>query len=134
MRVAVAFFAMLISAAVALASSGCSSSTDRREYILQGQVLSLTSDRREATIKHEDIKGLMPAMTMAYHVRDQKEFEGLAPGDLITATLVLVSNDGYLTNVRKVGSAPLEKPAAGSPEASSGSQPLRDGQPIPNAQ
>ena len=42
------------------------------------------ADHKEATIKHEEIKGFMPAMTMPYKVRDAKEFEGLAPGDLST--------------------------------------------------
>ncbi len=41
-------------------------------------------------VKHEEIKGFMPAMTMPYEVRDAKALDGLAPGDLINATLVVV--------------------------------------------
>jgi protein SCO1 len=134
MRLLTVFSALLVSATVVATSTGCSSPADRREYTLQGQVLSLTSDHKEATIKHEDIKGLMPAMTMPYHVRDGKEFEGIAAGDLVTATLVVVSNDAYLKDVKKVGSAPLEKPAAQAQVAPTGFELLRDGQPIPNAQ
>ena len=58
-------------------------SGDAREYTLQGQVLSVTADQQQATIKHEDIKGFMPAMTMPYKVKDAKELEGVAAGDLI---------------------------------------------------
>ena len=61
-------------------------SAPEREYTLQGQVLSVAADRKEATIKHEEIKGFMAAMTMPYKVRDTKELDGLAPGDLITAS------------------------------------------------
>src|SRR5665811_1952300 len=35
-----------------------------REYELRGQVLAVDAARQEITIKHEDIKGFMPGMTM----------------------------------------------------------------------
>jgi protein SCO1 len=118
---------------LALLTAGCGDG-DRREYTLQGQVLSIEPSHKEATIKHEEIKGFMSAMTMSYHVRDEKEFAPLAPGDLINATLVVVSNDAYLKDVKKVGSAPLEKPAAdATPSASSGFELLKLGQPVPDA-
>ena len=46
---------------------------------------------------------------LPYRVRDAKQFDGVVPGDLINATLVIVSNDAYLKDVKKVGSAPLEQ-------------------------
>ena len=52
------------------AAAGCSGLSDSREYTLQGQILSVAADHTEATIKHEDIKGFMPGMTMPYKVRD----------------------------------------------------------------
>src|SRR6266542_1941753 len=124
---------IVLPVALAAVLAACGSS-NRREYTLQGQVLTITPDRRQANIKHEDIKGFMSAMTMAYKVRDAKEFEGLAPGDLITATLVVVSNDAYLKDVKKVGNAPLEKPPAEAamPTASSGFELLKVGQPVPS--
>jgi protein SCO1/2 len=127
-----AFSALLLLPMVA-ACAGCSRPADRREYRLQGQVLSVTADRTEAIVKHESIKGFMPAMTMPYHVREAKELEGIDPGDLINAALIVVSNDAYLREIKKVGTAPLEKVA----EAPSGSRQLellKDGQPVPNAQ
>ena len=90
-----------------LAAAACGSSD--REYTLQGQILSIEPDRMQADIKHEEIKGFMAAMTMPYKVRDAKELEDLKPGDLITSTLVVVSNDAYLKDVKKVGEAPLER-------------------------
>jgi len=105
----------------------------RREYTLHGQILALSSDHKEANIKHDDIKDFMPAMTMPYKVRDAKEFEAIAPGDIIDATLVVVSNDAYLKDVKKVGSAPLEKaPDAAPPAGSPGANLLKEGQPVPN--
>lgn len=116
-----------------LAAAACGQD-DRREYTLQGQVLSVTPDRMEANVKHEEIRGFMSAMTMPYKVRDAKEFADLKPGDLITSTLVVVSNDAYLEDVRKVGEAPIETTpdASATPGASSGFELLRPGEAVPN--
>jgi protein SCO1/2 len=119
--------------AIALLASACGERSDRREFTLQGQVLSVAADHKEATIKHEEITGFMAAMTMPYKARDAREFATLKPGDLIEATLVIVSNDGYLENVRKVGEAPLEQPAATAPSASSGFELLKEGEMVPDA-
>ena len=54
----------------------------------------------------------MAAMTMPYKVRDAKELADIKPGDLITSTLVVVSNDAYLKDVKKVGEAPLASASA----------------------
>ena len=122
-----------LSVGLALLASACGPASDNHEYKLQGQIISIAPDHKDATIKHEDIKGFMSAMTMPYKVRDAKEYENLAPGDLINATLVVVSNDAYLKDVKKVGNAPLEKPPAEAamPPASSGFELLKVGQPVP---
>jgi len=129
------FSVFLLLIAGASAACGSSGSSDHREFRLQGQILTMGADHKEASIKHEEIQGFMPAMTMSYKVRDATQYEGLAPGDLVNATLVVVSNDAYLTDVRKVGAAPIEKPApdTGTPTASSGFELLKEGQPVPNA-
>src|ERR1700745_3171849 len=113
---AIALFTAVIAVFPACGGEGTKTSGDHREFTLQGQVLAISSDHKEANIKHEDIVGFMPAMTMPYKVRDEKEFESIAPGDLINATLVVVSNDAYLKDVKKVGNAPIEK----APDAASG--------------
>jgi len=112
-----------------LGGSACGSSD--REYRLQGQILSIEPNRMQANIKHEEIKGFMAAMTMPYKVRDAKEFADLKPGDLINSTLVVVSNDAYLKNVKKVGEAPLAAPAAAPPSATSGFELLKPGEAVP---
>jgi protein SCO1 len=131
MRTSLSCFIVL---AVTLGLTACAKKpSDAHEYTLQGQVLSLTTDRKEANIKHEDIQGFMPAMTMPYKVRDAKEFEGVAAGDLINATLVVEASDAYLKAVKKVGTAPLEKVSDNVPtvSASAGFELLREGQPVP---
>ncbi len=120
--------------ALGLITFGCASKPTEREFPLHGQVLGISRDRTEATIKHDEIKGFMEAMTMPYKVRDAKELQGVAPGDVIDATLHVVSNDAYLTNVKKVGSAPLD-PGQGQPHAaSSGFELLKPGDHVPNTE
>jgi protein SCO1/2 len=132
MRAYTVFFIALI--ALGSLAAGCGSAPDQREYTLQGQILSVSADRTEANIKHEEIKGFMGAMTMPYKVRDAAQFADLKPGDLITSTLVVVSNDAYLKDVKKVGDAPLERaPAEAAPTASSGFELLKPGEAVPDA-
>ena len=83
-----------------------------RTYPLHGQVQSITPDRQEAMVKHGEIKGLMPGMTMPYRFKAKSELDALKPGDLIDGTLVIVSNDAFLTGVRKTGEAPIDRPPA----------------------
>jgi protein SCO1/2 len=81
-----------------------------REYELRGQILAVDAARREMTIKHEDIKGFMPGMTMPFKVRDTALLDGKTPGDLVRATLVVEDSEGYLKAVERTGHAPLTEP------------------------
>ena len=125
---------ILSAIALSLLVAAPAAERDQRQYTLQGQVLSVAADGREANIKHEEIKGFMPAMTMPYKAADGQQFENVAAGDLITATLVVVSNGAYLKDVKKVGEAPLEKAPQAAPSASSGFELLSPGEVVPNAQ
>jgi protein SCO1/2 len=87
-----------------LATAACSS--DQR-YPLTGQVVAVDAERQELTVKHEDIRGFMPGMTMPFKVKDAQQVAASRPGDLITATLVVEASAGYLEDVRKTGEAPL---------------------------
>jgi protein SCO1 len=113
----------------------CGPKVDQREYPLQGQIMSVAPDHKQATVNHEEIKGFMAAMTMPYNVRDSKQLEGIAAGDLIKAKLVVASNEAYLVDVQKVGQAPLPQPPAepASPSASSGFELLKPGEVVPDS-
>src|SRR5262245_42367365 len=127
-------FHLLSCLIVALAAGACAKS-DERSYNLQGQVLSLDAPKKSVLVKHEEIKGFMPAMTMPYEVKEAELLDGVAPGDLINATLVVFSNGAHLTSIKKVGTAPLEKAPAEvpMPTASSGFELLKPGEAVPNA-
>jgi protein SCO1/2 len=135
MRARCVLFPYVLSLCLALASAACSKAPAQRQFTLQGQVQSIDAPHKLVVVKHEEIKGFMPAMTMPYEVAEAKLLDGLAPGDLINAQLVVFSNGAHLTAIKKVGTAPLEKPPAdvpNPPTASSGFELLRPGEAVPD--
>jgi Cu/Ag efflux protein CusF len=78
--------------------AGCQSAPEKR-YPLKAEVISVDPPRKLITVKHGEIPGLMPAMTMTYAVADAKQIEHLQPGDTITAELVVSDSKGHLENI-----------------------------------
>lgn len=97
---------LLIAALIA----GCTRD-QARHYPLKGQVLAVKESslpgRIEITVKHEDIPGFMPAMTMGYFLKEGLKADGIGAGDLFTATLVVNGGELYVQDLRKTGHAPL---------------------------
>jgi protein SCO1/2 len=118
---------------IVLAFMACAADNDTRSYELKGQVLSLEPAAKQILVKHEDIKGFMPAMTMPFLVDDVGELRGLTAGDLITATLIVEVNRGYLQSIKKTGSAPIPADAATDIPAAAGIDLLRLGDAVPDA-
>jgi protein SCO1/2 len=102
-----------------LAVSACSMGAERANaYELKGQILAIRPETHEVLIKHGDIQGFMPGMTMPFKVRDEKLLSGKAAGDLVTARLMVGKDEAWLAALDKTGSAPLEGGPAAFPAAS----------------
>jgi protein SCO1/2 len=78
-----------------------------RRFELVGQILSIDTPAQTLTIKHQDIPGFMPGMTMPFRVKDAALLADRKPGDLIRATLVVEDADAYLDAIAKTGWAPV---------------------------
>ena len=76
--------------------ASCRRSGSERRYDLKGKVLVVEPDKHLVTVSHEDIKGYMPAMTMPFTVPSESDLQILAPGDEITATLVIDGSQSWL--------------------------------------
>jgi len=113
----------------AIASSACNRTPPTKEYQLQGQILDVKPETNEVLVKHGDIPGFMPAMTMPYKVEDGKLLTGKEPGDLITATLVVGETEAHLSKIDKTGHAAVDN--TGGPEITA-SQMLKPGDPVPD--
>jgi protein SCO1/2 len=99
-------------------------------YELKGQILAIDQARQELTVKHADIPGFMPAMTMPYKVRDGNLLKGRTPGELIGGTLVVEGSDAYLRSITHEGIAALpdDSPAVPAMDLLSVGEPVRDGE------
>jgi protein SCO1/2 len=80
-------------------SVGCNRT---RKYPLQGEVVGKNIGTNEITVKHGDIPGFMPAMAMAYRVKNPAVVQELQPGDKIAAEVVIGKDpsDYWLEDVR----------------------------------
>jgi hypothetical protein len=56
--------------------AGCSRAPEIPAYQLTGQILVVKHETNEVLVKHEDIPGFMPAMTMPYAVKDPATHQG----------------------------------------------------------
>ena len=68
---------------------------------MRGEITGLDPSGHVATIKHEEIKGFMGAMTMGYQVKDPAEFSKLSVGEPITATVYQTPDDMWIGNIQK---------------------------------
>jgi protein SCO1/2 len=113
---------------VALAVTLSPACSRGRSYELRGQIVAIDPGRQEITIKHEDITGFMPGMTMPFKVSDPSLLDGRTAGDLVRATLLVDDSRGVLTAIERTGHAPLtERPPARLP-----AEPLKPGDAVPD--
>jgi protein SCO1/2 len=92
---------------LALAAGACSSGPPPREFEIVGQIQAIAPERSEVTIKHQDIKGFMPGMTMAFKT-EKSAIEGKRPGDLVTGTLVVGEVEVHVSKLVVTGHRDLE--------------------------
>lgn len=118
-------------ALLVLWSASCGQSpTTTREFELQGVVRAVDAGKKQITIAHGDVKGLMPGMTMPFDVKDAALLKDRAPGDRVKATLVVLENGAYLSTMEKTGTETIAPTPPASPTASSGFELLKVGEPI----
>ena len=97
----------IVAAIVALAAGTSGCQRQAQQYQLNGQIVAVDPTRQELTIKHQDIPGFMPGMTMAFKVFEPRLMDGRTPGELVSATLVVKGTEAYLRNLSRTGFAPV---------------------------
>ena len=84
---------LIAAAALAWLQGGCGAG-EVRSYEVRGVVRELQREYSQILVEHEEIPGVMEAMTMNFAIRDPALFEGLEKGQAIEFTLE-VSRRGY---------------------------------------
>src|SRR6187401_1650431 len=112
--------------ALLAAVAGCRGGPPPREFEIVGQIQALAPERGEVTVKHQDIKGFMPGMTMAFKAAPDV-LSGKKPGDLVTGTLVVEEVQAYISKLAVTGHRALE---AAAPLTADGSAIIQPGDPV----
>jgi len=72
-------------------------------YPAHGTVHDVDRENAQVLIEHDDIPGLMPAMTMNFAVRDEGVLAALAPGQVVDFELEFTGDGYYVVSVTPVG-------------------------------
>lgn len=114
---------------IVLAGFGAScnrGSGNEKRYDLKGKVVIVEPEKHLVTIAHEEVKGYMPGMTMAFTVRNESDLQMLVPNAEVTATLVVDGSHSWLEDLFVV-----TKQAAGGPMVTAAVQ-AKEGDEVPN--
>ncbi|GIW85351.1 MAG: copper-binding protein [Thermogemmata sp.] len=88
------------------AGNGCSPSSAptsaAKLYEFRGKVLDVSIEKRTATIQHEDIPGLMPAMTMTFQAGEAVDLEGFQVGDVVHGQLAVRGRDYVIVHLQRL--------------------------------
>lgn len=92
---------LLLLASLLAACRAESPARSASRYPIKGRVVEVDLANRSVTLAHEEITGLMPAMTMPFVV-DEKHaalLQAMAPADAVTATLVVLDSRYWLEQI-----------------------------------
>jgi protein SCO1 len=95
-------------------------------YDVRGVVKKVNAAAGRAIIEHEEIPGYMAAMTMEFDAAQPAELAALQPGDLLTFRLEVSDARSSITQIRKIGRAPIPPDAVDAPGLPA------PGTPVPN--
>jgi len=102
-------------------------------YPVRGKVVTLKDNSQVAVIHHEEVPGLMPAMTMPFTFPDEADFAKLSRGRRVAFEFVMGEGGSYgrAVEVLEEAAASPEAAAAGS-RAAGGEEPrVREGDALP---
>ncbi len=110
-------------------------STNQRVFQVKGVVVAVKLKEKSVEIKHEEIPGFMPAMTMPFEVKDANELTGIGPGDAVSFRMIVTDSEGWIEQVRKTGATATNSPPMTGPfRLVRDVEPLGVGEPLPEYQ
>lgn len=77
-------------------------------YTVRGVVVGLDENGKSVKVKHEEIPGYMMAMTMPFEARPTNELTGLMRGDQIEFRMRVTETDGWIDQIRILGTTKTE--------------------------
>ena len=86
-----------------------------RIFDTRGVVRSVPDSGQTLVVRHDEIPGYMPKMTMELNVRDTNELRGIERDDVITFQLVATADTHWIRNLKRVGKATPDAAPASLP-------------------
>jgi Cu/Ag efflux protein CusF len=83
------------------AAAPAEKSTEVKRHPLRGVITAIIADRSSVMVKHEEIPGVMKAMTMMFKV-DPATLKAVKEGDTITGLISRQNNAWVLEDVKRV--------------------------------
>jgi protein SCO1/2 len=102
MRFSARLLLLLVLLPLVPASADLRAQAKATQYAMRGMVLAIDAAHHSVVISHDAITGVMPSMAMPFDVRQQKELSGLAPGAIVTFTLVIAPSSSHIERVHVV--------------------------------
>jgi protein SCO1/2 len=103
-----------------------------RRFELTGSVVRIDREAGRVTVAHDNIPGFMDAMTMPFTVQEPGALDSLAPGDGVSAILVVTEEASWLEDLvvtRKMGEKATADSAVPPPPVTP--EEPQPGQPVP---
>jgi protein SCO1/2 len=104
--------------------------TNQQMFQAKGVVINLKRESKEIEIKHEEIPGYMPAMTMPFDVKSTNELAGIAPGDAVSFRMIVTDTEGWIDQIKKIGIAPTNNPTTNALAGQGKIRIVRDVEPL----
>jgi protein SCO1/2 len=101
-------------------------------FQVKGMVIAVKPREKTVEIKHEEIPGYMPAMTMPFDVRDTNELSGLQPGQRVSFRLLATDTEAWIDQVQKLGEPTNSIPKNSSVRLARNVEPLQIGDALPD--
>ena len=104
---------LLLLSIVFLILAGC---TLRRTYEVTGRVVGFGDDGRTVIVEHEDVPGLMPAMTMSFTMRDGRVLDSVAVHEAVRFQLIVTRDSSWIDRLEILPDSAVAEHPAGPPD------------------
>jgi protein SCO1 len=115
----------LLSALFCLSGCAGKSSDQARRFEFHGKIVAVDGEHGQITVSHDAVNGYMDAMTMPFSLKDTSLIKEMAPGDEISAQLVVDSRSTWIEDpiISRTANDPAPyQPTAARLEPSPGDQ------------
>jgi len=112
------------------ASAPSAETAKQQTFQVQGIVLEVKPSEKSVRVRHQEIPGYMPAMTMPFEVKNTNELTGLQPGDSVAFRMIVTEKDGWIDQIQKIISVKETNSTATNIPAALGVRVARDVDPL----